>query len=189
LPDNENPEIISEDLWNLPNKLSAIRLAASPVILVLLLYPGKILSLIAALVFILASITDWFDGYIARKSGTVTVLGKFLDPLADKLLIVTTLIMLIPLGRVPAWMVALIVSREIAITGMRTVAVMSKVVIAASPLGKAKTVLQIAALIALLIHYPFFGINFHAIGMVILWLALVATLYSGMDYLLKFFRK
>jgi CDP-diacylglycerol--glycerol-3-phosphate 3-phosphatidyltransferase len=182
-------ENVSEDLWNLPNKLSVIRLAASPVLIVLLLYPSKTLSIIATLVFVLASITDWLDGYIARKSNMVTVLGKFLDPLADKLLIISALIMLIPLERVPAWMVALIVSREIAITGLRTVAVMSKVVIPASRLGKAKTILQIAALIALILHYPFFGINFHAIGMVILWFAFIATLYSGMDYLLKFFRK
>jgi len=189
LQDNETQENIKEDLWNLPNKLSAIRLAASPVLIVLLLYPGRRLSVIAALVFILASVTDWLDGYIARRSNMITVLGKFLDPLADKLLIASALIMLIPLGRVPAWMVALIVSREIAITGLRTVAVMSKVVIPASTLGKAKTVFQIAALIALILHYPFFGIDFHALGILLLWLALIATLYSGMDYLLKFFRK
>ncbi|VAV83452.1 CDP-diacylglycerol--glycerol-3-phosphate 3-phosphatidyltransferase [hydrothermal vent metagenome] len=189
MQDNETQENIKEDLWNLPNKLSAIRLAASPVLIVLLLYPGRTLSVIAALVFILASVTDWLDGYIARRSNMITVLGKFLDPLADKLLIASALIMLIPLGRVPAWMVALIVSREIAITGLRTVAVMSKVVIPASTLGKAKTVFQIAALIALILHYPFFGIDFHALGILLLWLALIATLYSGMDYLLKFFRK
>ncbi len=189
MPDSENNENITEDLWNLPNKLSAVRLLASPVLILLLLYPSKTLSVIATFVFVLASITDWLDGYIARKSNMITVLGKFLDPLADKLLIASALIMLIPLDRVPAWMVALIVSREIAITGLRTVAVMSKVVIPASKLGKAKTVFQIAALIALILHYPFFGINFHALGMVLLWIALVATLYSGMDYLLKFFRK
>lgn len=189
MSDNETHENISQDIWNLPNKLSAVRLVASPVLILLLLSPSKTLSIIATFVFVLASITDWLDGYIARKSNMVTVLGKFLDPLADKLLIATALIMLIALQRVPAWMVALIVSREIAITGLRTVAVMSKVVIPASPLGKAKTVFQIAALIALILHYPFFGINFHALGMVILWLALITTLYSGMDYLLKFFRK
>jgi CDP-diacylglycerol---glycerol-3-phosphate 3-phosphatidyltransferase len=124
---------------NLPNALSLLRLFAIPVILVCLLFPGRLGSFLAALFFSLAFITDFLDGYLARKHGTVTALGKFLDPLADKILVCMTLIMLIPLDRTPAWMVVIIVAREIAVTGLRSAAVTEGIVIQASKLGKYKT--------------------------------------------------
>lgn len=173
---------------NLPNILSLFRIGAAPLLVVLLLYPARSLSIAATAIFIFVSITDWLDGYIARKWKIVTPLGKFLDPLADKLLITTAFIMLIQLGRVPAWAVALIVAREMAVTGLRAIASNEGVVIAASPLGKLKTVSQIACLIPLLLHYPFYDVNFHAIGIVIFYISVAATVWSGVDYFLNFFR-
>jgi CDP-diacylglycerol--glycerol-3-phosphate 3-phosphatidyltransferase len=131
--------------------------------------------------------TDWLDGYLARKNNEVTTLGKFLDPLADKLLIVTALIMLISLDRAQAWIVALIVGREIAVTGLRSIAMAEGLVLQASPMGKTKTVAQICAIVPLLIHYRFYGVDFQKIGTVLLWVALILTLWSGVDYVRKFF--
>lgn len=172
---------------NLPNSLSFIRLLTAPVLVVMLFSPGKALSLAAAVVFALVCATDWLDGYLARRYETVTPLGKFLDPLADKILIVTAFIMLIPLGRVPAWLVALIVGRAIAVTGLRAVASSAGVVIAASPLGKYKTIFQIICLVPLIIHYPYLGLDFHLIGTVLLVPAFILTMLSGIEYFVKFF--
>ncbi|MEE8575608.1 MAG: CDP-diacylglycerol--glycerol-3-phosphate 3-phosphatidyltransferase [Thermodesulfobacteriota bacterium] len=175
------------NFWNLPNKLSLIRIAVSPVLILMLLSPGKGLSVAAAIVFIITCLTDWLDGYLARKMDIVTSFGKFLDPLADKLLLMTTLIMMIPLGRIPAWMVALIIGREMAVTGLRAVASAEGVVIAASFYGKVKMVSQVVAIVPLLLHYTFYGINFHSLGMVLIWIALILTVWSGVDYFMKFF--
>ena len=140
----------------------------------------------AALFFGLASITDFLDGYFARRQGSVTVLGKFLDPLADKLLVSMTMIMLIPLGRIPVWMVIVIIAREMAVTGLRAVAVSEGIVIQASRLGKYKTVLQAMAMLGLCLHYAYFQVNFHVVGMTFLCGALVVTLWSGWDYFRQF---
>lgn len=173
---------------NLPNSLTLVRIGAAPVLVALLFSPGRTLSVVAALLFTLVCFTDWLDGYIARKRGDVTSLGKFLDPLADKLLITTAFIMLIPLGRVDAWIVALIISREMAVTGLRAIATNAGVVIAASSLGKFKTVFQIVSLVGLIIHYEFYGIDFHAAGTVLLYLAFALTIWSGIDYFVNFFK-
>jgi CDP-diacylglycerol--glycerol-3-phosphate 3-phosphatidyltransferase len=177
----------ANDIWNLPNTISLLRIGVAPILILLLLKPGETLSIVAAILFVVASITDVLDGYLARKWRMITTLGKFLDPLADKLLIMTTLIMLIPLGRAPAWIVALIVGREIAVTGLRAVAVDAGIVIAAGASGKYKTVLQSIAATFLLLHYKLYGINTHAIGVVFLWIALAMTLWSGIEYFLLFF--
>lgn len=175
--------------WNLPNAISLSRIFAAPVLILLLISPSKKDSFIAAVVFAAASLTDWLDGYLARKMDMETTFGKFLDPLADKLLVSTSLVMLIPLNRAPVWMAALIIGREIAVTGLRAVASMEGIVISASRLGKHKTVFQIISVAALLLHYEFLGIDFHIMGMVFLWIALVFTLWSGVDYFVKFLRK
>lgn len=173
---------------NLPNSISLIRIGMTPVLVVMLLSPGPKMSLLSAVIFVLVCATDWLDGYIARKKGIITSLGKFLDPLADKLLITAAFIMLIPLGRVPAWAVALMIGREIAVTGLRAIAVDSGVVIAASQLGKLKTVAQIVCLVPLIVHYPWGGVDFQAIGTVLLYAAFALTMWSGLDYFLGFFR-
>ncbi len=173
--------------WNLPNTLSMIRILTAPLLVVLLLNPAERLSVISAIIFALVCVTDWLDGYLARRMGLLTTLGKFLDPLADKLLIVTVFIMLIPLGRIPAWVVAIIIGREMAVTGLRAIASSTGVVIAASKLGKWKTVSQIICLVPLLLHYTFYGWNFHTIGIWLLVPAFGFTFWSGVDFFLKFF--
>ncbi len=173
-------------LSNIPNILSLLRIAVSPVLIFLLLSPGKFLSIFSAALFWLASLTDLLDGYIARKYNASSSLGKFLDPLADKLLVSTSLIMLVSLGRAPAWMVALIIGREIAVTGLRTMAISDGIVIESSKMGKYKTLSQVSAITGLLLHYSFWSINFHIIGMALLWIALVMTLWSGIEYLQGF---
>jgi len=173
-------------LLNLPNTLTLTRLGAIPIVLICLCFPGRWGSFLAALFFVLASVTDILDGFFARKYGTVTVLGKLLDPLVDKLLVSLTMIMLIPLNRIPVWMVIVIITREISLTGLRGIAVGEGIVIQASALGKYKTILQSVALGGLCLHYVFLGINFHVVGMVFLWGALILTLWSGWDYFRRF---
>jgi len=176
-----------KDPLNLPNALSLMRVVAIPVVLVCLLFPGKWWSFFAGLFLAMAFITDMLDGYFARKHGSVTALGKFLDPLADKILVSMTLIMLISLARVPAWMVVVIVAREIAVTGLRSVAVNEGIVIQASSLGKYKTAFQAVATVALCLHYEYFGLDFHTVGMLLLWIALALTLVSGWAYFRAFY--
>jgi CDP-diacylglycerol--glycerol-3-phosphate 3-phosphatidyltransferase len=174
---------------NLPNSLTLIRIAFIPVLFVLLFFPGKLCSLLAALCFLLASLTDFFDGFFARRRNSVTPIGKILDPLADKLLVSACLIMLISLHNVKAWIVALIISREIAVTGLRGVAAAEGLIIPAETMGKKKTAFQIIAIFFLLLHYEYFQINFHQIGMGLLIIAMVLTVWSGIVYFYRFSRE
>jgi CDP-diacylglycerol--glycerol-3-phosphate 3-phosphatidyltransferase len=176
------------EIYNLPNTISLLRIGVIPVLFSLLASPGPAMSLLIAALFIAAALTDLLDGYIARRYQIVTTMGKFLDPIADKLIVDTAMILLIPIGRIPAWIVALIVIRDFIVDGMRTIASSNGSVIEASPLGKRKTLCEIFAVSALMIHYPLFGIDAHAVGIVILYIALILALGSGVDYFLKFFR-
>ena len=169
-----------------PNRLTLYRIAAIPGIVLLLMFPNRFCTFIAALLFSAAAITDYLDGYFARRRGLVSNFGKIMDPVADKLLASSAFIMLSYLGWVPGWIVCIIIGREIAVTGLRNFVVEDKEDIAASSLGKYKTGFQIAAIIPLLFHYPYFGVNFHAIGTMFLWAALVLTVWSGLDYFIKF---
>jgi CDP-diacylglycerol--glycerol-3-phosphate 3-phosphatidyltransferase len=190
--DNKSP------VWNLPNILTLLRIASIPVIAAILLSPTRSAGLWAAVIFAIASITDWLDGYLARRMGIVTVFGKFLDPIADKLIVMSVLIMILPYGRAPAWMVLIILGREIIITGLRGLASTEGIVIPASNLGKFKTIFQIVAILGLLLHYDyhwFFGmgnsylyVNMHNVGIFYLWIATIITIWSGIDYLVKFTR-
>jgi len=174
-----------------PNLLTLVRIGTVPLLVVLLLFPGPGPSAAAAAVFFAASITDFLDGYIARNYGSGSTVGKFLDPLADKLVVTAALIMLsgIPrTPRIPAWIVAVLVSREILVTGLRAVAAAEGRVIAAEELGKYKMVLQVMAVQGLLIHYTYFDIDFFAAGLFILWMALVLSIWSGVEYFLTGFR-
>ena len=176
----------TEKISSLPNKLTVIRVACIPVVLICLGISGRLTSFLAGLFLGLAFVTDILDGYFARRYGAVTVLGKFLDPLADKLLVSLTMIMLIPLNRIPIWMVMVIITREMAVTGLRAVAANEGVVIQARTLGKYKTIFQSVALMGLCIHYTYFGANFHKVGMAFLWGALFLTIWSGWDYFRQF---
>ncbi len=169
-------------IGNLPNTLSLMRLALIPVVVICLYFPGRLGSFLAAVFFAAAAFTDLLDGFLARRYKTVTHVGKFLDPLADKLLVSVTMIMLIPLGRIPAWIVILIIAREMAVTGLRGIAVVEGKIIEASSLGKYKTVFQLVSLICLCLHYQYVSIDFHAVGITFLWMALVLTLWSGFAY-------
>ncbi len=173
---------------NVPNILSMCRVFIIPILVVLLLFPGRLVRVVAAVLFVLASITDYLDGYVARKYQVVSSMGKFLDPMADKVLVMAVLVMLVSLqeGSVPAWMVVIILGREIIISGLRGAASARGVVIEAAELGKYKTILQIFALTGLLLHYEYFSIDFHLGGMYFLWAAMILGVWSGIDYFLKF---
>lgn len=173
---------------NLPNTITMLRVSVIPVLFFLLLSPEQAGSLVIAAFFVIAALTDFLDGYFARKYEIVTVMGKFLDPIADKLIINTAMILMIPIGRIPAWIVAVIITRDFIVDGIRTIASTEGSVIQASKLGKQKTVCQIFAVTALMIHYPFLGIDAHSVGIVILYLALILSVYSGFDYFIKFYR-
>jgi CDP-diacylglycerol--glycerol-3-phosphate 3-phosphatidyltransferase len=176
------------DVFNLPNTISIVRIGVIPVLFCLLASPGPAMSLLIAVLFIAAALTDLLDGYIARKYEIVTTMGKFLDPIADKLIVNTAMILLIPIGRIPAWIVAIIIIRDFAVDGIRNIASSEGMIIQASPLGKRKTLCQIFAVSALMIHYPFIGADAHEVGMVILYIALILTITSGFDYFGKFYR-
>jgi CDP-diacylglycerol--glycerol-3-phosphate 3-phosphatidyltransferase len=174
-----------QNLINGPNKLTLFRIATVPIIVILLLFPTKICTFIAALLFSAAAITDYLDGFYARKRGLVSTLGKVMDPIADKLLVSSAFIMLTSLGWIPAWIVCIIIGRELAVTGLRNIIAEKGQDISASNLGKYKTGFQIAAIIPLMIHYPFWGLNVQVIGRLFLWGALVFTIWSGADYFIK----
>jgi CDP-diacylglycerol--glycerol-3-phosphate 3-phosphatidyltransferase len=162
---------------NLPNILTLLRILAVPVIVVALLGETPNGDALAAGVFALAAFTDGLDGYIARRRQDITTFGKLMDPLADKLLIVAALVSLVSLGRLAAWVAMVIIARELAVTGLRAVAVEQGVVISASWLGKVKTALQVAAVFALIIWNP----SPVAVD-VLVYLAVAATVISGVDY-------
>lgn len=170
-----------------PNNITTFRMLLVPVLIVMMLFePTPVLSLFTAVVFAVASITDFFDGHIARKYNLVSTYGKIMDPLADKLLVASAMIMLIPQGRLAAWLVCVILAREFAITGLRITMVERKMDVAASWLGKFKTNFQIFGILFLLVHYKYWGINFQFIGTILMYIALVFTLWSGADYVWKF---
>ncbi|TFB23144.1 CDP-diacylglycerol--glycerol-3-phosphate 3-phosphatidyltransferase [Filobacillus milosensis] len=182
---------------NIPNKITILRIFLIPVFIILLVVPFNwgnfsmgeydlpVSHLIAAILFFIASFTDWVDGYYARKYNLVTNLGKFLDPLADKLLVSAALICLVDLGLASAWLVIIIISREFAVTGLRLVAAGEGIVLAASQMGKLKTTLQIgAAGFLLLHHFPLSYFNI-PLGTIFLYAAAIVTVISGVDYFKK----
>jgi len=169
-----------------PNSLTLFRVAAVPIIVILLLSPNRFYSFIAAMIFSAAAITDFLDGFFARQKGLVSNFGKVMDPIADKVLVSTSFILLTALGWIPAWMVCIIIGREIAVTGLRSIIAQKGKDLSASSLGKYKTGFQIAAIIPLMIHFQYFTIDFHAIGTIFLWIALMLTVWSGANYFIKF---
>ncbi len=171
-----------------PNTLTMFRVAAIPVIVILLIFPNHFTTFMSAILFSLAAITDYFDGYLARRLELISSFGKIMDPVADKLLVSSTFIMIASHQWIPAWIVCFIIGRELAVTGLRNIISEVGEDVSASKLGKYKTGTQIASIIPLLIHYPYFGVNFHAIGMFFLWCALALTIWSGADYFFRFRR-
>jgi CDP-diacylglycerol--glycerol-3-phosphate 3-phosphatidyltransferase len=167
---------------NLPNKLTLGRVVAVPFFIVLYLMGWDIF---AAVLFILAAATDALDGYLARKNNLVTNFGKIMDPLADKVLVISALVLLVESGDVAGWMLIVILAREFAVAGLRTVAAADGKVIAAGTTGKIKTVLQMLAVPLLLLHnWPFYYINF-PMDQVLLWACVIMTVVSGIEYIAK----
>ncbi len=183
--------VAPERFWNLPNTITVLRCGAIPVLLALPALRDPAGSRLVAWIFIVAAVTDLLDGWLARRGKQVTQIGKLLDPVADKLLVSTALIVLLSMGRVPAWavwMVVVIIGRELAVTGLRGLASAAGHVMAASWLGKAKTLTQNVAIGALLFHYPTLGLPAHRIGMTLLCAATALTLWSGYLYFQDYFR-
>lgn len=176
---------------SLPNLVTLARIAAIPVLVWLLRKPDQILAFYAFGVFLVASLTDVLDGYLARRYGLVSPLGKLLDPLADKLLVVSALLMLALMDRspsIPAWLLVLIIGRELAVTGLRSIAATEGLVVAAAASGKVKMILQIVSVHALILHYSYFGLNFYLLGMTLLVVSTLAGLWSAVGYYRRVFR-
>lgn len=179
---------------NLPNRLTLMRVLLIPIIVIIPLIKSlnteffwgvNYSDFIVLVIFCIASFTDFLDGHIARKYNLVTDFGKFMDPLADKLLVFAAFIILIEMGRIDGWIVTVIVAREFMVTGIRVLAASNNVVIAASKLGKAKTISQMVTIIILLLNnYPFELINL-PVGTIIMYIAALLTVVSGVDYLIK----
>lgn len=179
-------DIDRKRISNLPNWLTAFRILCIPLVVMFLWFSGRLSSFLAAFFMGMAFITDILDGYYARKYESVTALGKFLDPLADKILVLISMIMLIRLERIPVLIVIVIIARELAVTGLRSIAVSEGIVIQASRLGKYKTIFQAVAVLGLALHYKYFNVDFHIVGMSFLWIALVLTIWSGWEYFYQF---
>lgn len=183
-----------KDAFNLPNMLTFARVLMIPIVLWLLAEGSPTSAFMAAMLYILATITDALDGWLARRQGIESVLGKFLDPLADKLLVMATLVYLVDMGRAPAWAVAIILARELSITALRTIALSEGVVMAASQGGKEKTAIQMVAILLLMLHYPYtlnFGftslyVSFHGMGLGLLLVSVFFALTSAGEYVKLF---
>jgi CDP-diacylglycerol--glycerol-3-phosphate 3-phosphatidyltransferase len=180
-------------VWTVPNLLSLFRILVIPVLVYLLTYTDRTSALLSAFLFLVASVTDYFDGYLARRNHSVSDVGKILDPLADKLMVASALIMLAAMDRpgepgVPAWLVVVVIAREIAVTIIRGIALTEGIVMEAEVLGKYKFILQAFAIVGLLIHYRYWQIDFYAAGMYFLTLSAIIALWSGISYHVQFFR-
>src|SRR5579872_4689171 len=175
---------MAQDALNLPNLLTFARVVAIPFFVWLLEVPTPARGFWACIVFTAAAITDMLDGYLARKLGVVSVLGKFLDPLADKLIVMAALVWMVPMGRIPAWIVVLLLAREISVTGLRSVAASEGVVISSGQEGKMKTALQMIGIVALVLGYPYhlsyLGVDLGVVDLVHVgrWLVYMSLLFS-----------
>lgn len=184
------PSASATRFWNLPNTITALRAGVVPVLLLHPLFPGESASTVMAWIFIAAAVSDLVDGWLARRGQQVTHIGVLLDPLADKLLVSTALIVLLAMGRIPlwaTWMVVTIVGRELAVTGLRGIASAGGQIVGASSLGKMKTVTQNIAVGALLFHFTTLGLDAHAVGVAFLFLATALTIASGYRYFADYF--
>jgi CDP-diacylglycerol--glycerol-3-phosphate 3-phosphatidyltransferase len=177
------PSVLLKEFWNLPNMLTMGRILLIPVFVLFTYDADPLYSAAAAFVFTVAAVTDVVDGFLARRWNMITVVGKLLDPLADKLIVLAALVMMVRLGRIPAWLVIVLLSREFIVTGLRQIAASEGMVIAAGQEGKWKTSMQLAAIVALCIHYThpvylivgWYPVNFNTVGT---WLLMGSTAFS-----------
>ncbi len=187
---------LRKEFLNLPNVITLVRIAMIPVFLYFTFVESRVNSFVAGVVYAVTGTTDFLDGWVARKKGLVTVIGKFLDPLADKLIVMAALVMLVHLGRVAAWVVIVIMAREFMVTGLRTIAMSEGIVIPAGQEGKHKTAFQVAAITFLLIHYTYpidaiffsFDLDANRVGTFLLYVSLVYSVVSAWAYFRDFIR-
>lgn len=186
---------LKRDVFNIPNLMTMGRIAVIPLILWLIDQGTPNSGVYAALVYAAAAITDLLDGILARRMGIVSVLGKFLDPLADKLLVTAALIWMVPMGRIPEWAVILLISREISITGLRSIASSEGVVISAGDSGKSKTALQMIGILCLIIGYPYHldlglvdlgEVDLVVVGRALVYISIIFSLSSAVEYVKLF---
>ena len=186
----------AREFLNAPNAITLTRIAMIPVFLYFTYAESRVNSFVAGLVYAVTGTTDFLDGWIARKKGLVTVIGKFLDPLADKLIVMAALVMLVHLGRIAAWVVIVIMAREFIVTGLRTIAMSEGMVIAAGQEGKHKTAFQVAAITFLLLHYTYpidaiffsFDLDANRIGTWLLYVSVFFAVWSAWNYFREFVR-
>jgi CDP-diacylglycerol--glycerol-3-phosphate 3-phosphatidyltransferase len=187
---------LSGEFLNAPNAITLTRIAMIPVFLWFTFHESRVDSFVAAIVYAVTGATDFLDGYVARKKNLVTVIGKFLDPLADKLIVMAALVMLVHLGRVQAWVVIVIMAREFIVTGLRTIAMSEGIVIAAGREGKNKTAFQVASITFLLLHYTYpidafvfsFDLDANRVGTWLLYVSLFFSVTSAWSYFAGFVR-
>jgi len=187
---------LRREALNLPNAITLVRVAMIPVFLYFTYYESRVDSFIAAVVYAATGATDFLDGWVARRRGLVTVIGKFLDPLADKLVVMAALVMLVHLGRVAAWVVIIVMAREFIVTGLRTIAMSEGIVIAAGQEGKHKATFQVIGITFLLLHYSYrvdlgfiaFDFDANKLGSTLLGISVVFSLWSMVDYFAGFIR-
>ena len=183
-----------QELLYLPNLLTLLRIAIIPAVLLFIDNESRLNSLIAWGLYAVSAITDFFDGYLARRFQQVSLLGKFLDPLADKILVMATLVWMVPLGRIEPWVVVLLLTREISITALRGIASAEGLIISAGSLGKDKTALQMVGILCLIIHFRYpvlftnYYVDFHLVGLYTIYISLVLSVFSAVEYVMMFSR-
>jgi len=181
--------MLNKIFFNLPNQLTILRVILIPAFLIFLYFDRPMTNVIAAIIFTIASITDFIDGYLARKYNIVTDLGKILDPVADKILVASSLIALMELGRVEGIVVILLLSRDFAVGALRDLSASKGKIIAAGFSGKLKTVFQMVAVGFLIYKNELIGIDIFFIGKILIYLSVLLSIYSGIEYYIKFFAK
>ncbi len=185
---------LREEFWALPNLLTMLRIVMIPGVLWFIDNGSREKSFIACILFILCAITDALDGWIARRRGLVTVIGKFLDPLADKVIVMGALVYLSAMGRVAPWLTVVLLARELGVTTLRAIAAAEGLVIQAAPMGKQKTALQLAGICFVLIYFPYrilgidYVLNFGQVGVYTLYISLVLSVFSAVEYFQLFLR-
>lgn len=185
---------LRREILFLPNILTMLRVALIPLVLVFIDNESALRCFIACVLYGVSAFTDFLDGYLARRNKQISMLGKFLDPLADKILVMATLVWMVPMGRIEAWVVVLLLARELAVSGLRSIASAQGLVISARQWGKDKTALQMVGILCLIVHfrYPVFGtdyyVDFHQVGIYTIYISLVFSVFSAVEYLQLFAR-
>ena len=190
----KKPRVLLKEFWNLPNVLTLGRIAVIPLFVKLTYAADPLSSFLSGALFALAAITDIVDGYLARKLNLITVVGKFLDPLADKLIVMAALVMMVRLGRVAAWVTIVLIARELLVQGLRTIAATEGMVIAAGQEGKWKTSLQLIGLVSLCVHYTHpldvgwavYPVDYNLVGQFLLYFSTVFSVWSAAVYFRAF---